>query len=366
MAEGAIRVGVIGASVNRGWGWRSHIPALQALPEYELTAICTAHQDTAQEAANATGARFAFSDYHELVAHPEIDLVSVAVRVPWHREMVLAALDAGKHVYCEWPLGSNLQEVEEMADAARIAGVAAMPGLQGRAAPWALHVKELIDSGYVGRPLSANAQLLMSSPYMRAGILWAAQRSSGNHILSIQTAHSLDILSNCLGGFQDVSARLETLVKEWPVPDSTDTVPADSPDCVVFSAKTGSGALLSANFAYVASHGSGWRLEIHGDEGTLVATSGGPPMVAPNRIEGAHRGEERLSELVTPEHMITVPPEVKPDSSFHLAHMYQRLARAINESTPPQPSFDDAVEVYRLLDTIALSDDQSGARVPTS
>jgi len=95
-----------------------------------------------------------------------------------------------------------------MAEAARVAGVAAMPGLQGRETPWVLHVKELIDSGYVGRPLSANAQLLMPSPYMRAGVLWAAQRSNGNHILSIQTAHSLDILSTCLGGIEDVSARL--------------------------------------------------------------------------------------------------------------------------------------------------------------
>ena len=365
MAE-KIRAGVIGASVNRGWGWRSHIPALQALPEYELTAICTAHEETAREAAEATGARLAFSDYREMVSNPEIDLISVAVRVPWHREMVLAAIEAGKHVYCEWPLGANLPEVIEMADAARSAGVAAMPGMQGRAAPWVLHVKELIESGYVGRPLSANAQLLMPSPYMRAGIPWAAQRSSGNHILSIQAAHSLDILSNCLGGIEEVSARLETMVEEWPVADSTEKVPADAPDCVMLNATTGSGALLSANFAYVASHGSGWRLEIHGDEGTLVVTAGGPPMVAPNRIEGAHRGEESLGELVTPEHLITVPPEVKTDSSFHLAHMYQRLAKAIKESTAPEPSFDDAVRLYRLLDTIAASDDNGGARTAVS
>jgi len=114
------------------------------------------------------------------------------------------------------------------------------------------------------------------------------------------------------------------------VPDSDDTVPADAPDCVTVNARTGSGAILSANFTYVASHGSGWRLEIHGDEGTLVATSGGPPMVAPNRIEGARLDEERLSELVTLEHLITVPPEVRHDSSFHPAHIYQRLAQAIN------------------------------------
>ena len=146
MAE-KIRVGVIGASVNRGWGWRSHLPALQALPEYELVGVCTAHAETARDSAAATGARHAFTDYRELVAHPEIDLVTSAIRVPWHREIALAAAEAGKHVYCEWPLGTNLSEVEEMAEAARKAGVKAMPGLQARAAPWVLQLKELLDSG---------------------------------------------------------------------------------------------------------------------------------------------------------------------------------------------------------------------------
>ena len=366
MANSPIRVGLIGATVNRGWGWRSHVPAITALPEYELVAICTAHAETAREAAQATGARYSFTDYHELVAHPEVDLVSVAVRVPWHREMVLAAIDAGKHVYCEWPLGTNLAEVDEMAAAARRNGVRAMPGLQARAAPSVLHLKELIDSGYVGRPHTATATLSMGSPYMRGGVLWAAQRSGGNHLLSIQAAHSLDILSYCLGGFEDVSARIDSLVTEWPVPDSSETVPADAPDCVIVNGRTGSGAVASASFAYVPLHGSGWRLEVRGDEGVVVATSSGPPMVGANRIEGARADDKGLHELATPEHLITVPPEVRHDSSFHVAHMYQRLARAISESSSPEPSFDDALELYRLLNTLEESDAAGGVRKEAS
>ena len=107
MAE-KIRVGLVGAHATSGsWGARAHVPALQALPEYALLAIATAHEETARAAASAFGARLAFSDYHALVAHPDVDLVAVNVRVPYHREIVLAAIEAGKDVFCEWPLGAN-------------------------------------------------------------------------------------------------------------------------------------------------------------------------------------------------------------------------------------------------------------------
>src|SRR5713101_1949541 len=104
MAEEKIRIGIIGANAHYGWSMRAHLPALLALPEYELTAVCTSRRETAEESAKHYGAKLAFHDYHEMVKHPGIDLVSVSVRVPLHRQMVMAALEAGKHVFCEWPL----------------------------------------------------------------------------------------------------------------------------------------------------------------------------------------------------------------------------------------------------------------------
>ena len=104
MAEDKIRVGLIGANAHSGWSMRAHLPALRAMPDYELTAVCTSRPETAAESAAHYGARLAFHDYHMMVRHPDIDLVSVSVRVPLHHDMVMAALHAGKHVYCEWPL----------------------------------------------------------------------------------------------------------------------------------------------------------------------------------------------------------------------------------------------------------------------
>ena len=97
--EEKIRIGIIGANAHYGWSMRAHLPALLALSEYELTAVCTAHRETAEESAKHYGAKVAFHDYHEMVKHPGLDLVSVSVRVPLHHQMVMAALEAGKHVF---------------------------------------------------------------------------------------------------------------------------------------------------------------------------------------------------------------------------------------------------------------------------
>src|SRR5438034_11664801 len=101
-----IRVGIVGATVTQGgsgWGANAHVPALKALPGYELKAVCTAHEDTAKASAAAFGAELAFHRFSDMAAHPDVDLLVVCVRVPGHRELVMAGLQAGKPVCCEWP-----------------------------------------------------------------------------------------------------------------------------------------------------------------------------------------------------------------------------------------------------------------------
>src|SRR5205807_6379765 len=99
-----IRLGLIGASVTGTWSSRSHLPALQASSDVELTAVCTTRADSAEAARRTWGARLAFDDWRKMVASPEIDAVAVVVRVPSHYAPTKATLAAGKHVYCEWPL----------------------------------------------------------------------------------------------------------------------------------------------------------------------------------------------------------------------------------------------------------------------
>src|SRR5437867_409181 len=100
-----IRLGFIGANVRATWAAQSHFPALLASPDVELTAVCTTRRETAEAAREAFGAKLAFTDFREMVVSKEIDAVAVVVRVPAHYEPTRAAIEAGKHVYTEWPLG---------------------------------------------------------------------------------------------------------------------------------------------------------------------------------------------------------------------------------------------------------------------
>src|ERR1700737_874923 len=119
MATGSkIRGGIVGANPQRGFASIAHIPALQALPEFEISAVCTSGQDSADAARRDYGAPFAFCDPEKLAQHPDVDLVTVSVKVPDHYRPVMAAIEAGKHVYCEWPLGRDPGEAAQMLAAA--------------------------------------------------------------------------------------------------------------------------------------------------------------------------------------------------------------------------------------------------------
>src|SRR6202163_1757993 len=153
MSESTLGVGIIGVSPFRGWAATAHIPALRALPNYEIRALSAHSADSARAAGEAFGVSAVFSDHEPLVIQPDIDVVVVTVKVPHHRELVTAALAAGKAVYCEWPLGRDLDEARAMAALAAEKGVRTVVGLQARQAPAVEFVHQLLTAGYVGEVL---------------------------------------------------------------------------------------------------------------------------------------------------------------------------------------------------------------------
>src|SRR6266852_5009871 len=154
---GKIRVGIVGANPDRGWAAQAHIPALRSLADdFEITALSTTRRESADAAAELFGVAAAFDNHQELVNSPTVDVVAVTVKVPYHFELATAALDAGKAVYCEWPLGNGLTEAETLAALAKKRGVLAVAGLQARSAPSVAYVRDLIKEGYLGEVLSTS------------------------------------------------------------------------------------------------------------------------------------------------------------------------------------------------------------------
>src|ERR1700687_2988499 len=119
MARERIRVGIIGANARYGWGSSGHIPALKALPEFEITAVCTSRQETADEAAKHFGIPLGYADPTKRFNHSDVDLVSICVRVPFHHQMGMAALNAGKHLFCECHVAATTGQARPMRGLAR-------------------------------------------------------------------------------------------------------------------------------------------------------------------------------------------------------------------------------------------------------
>ena len=190
-----IRLGFIGANVRATWAAQSHFPALLASPDVELTAVCTTRRETAEAAREAFGAKLAFTDFREMVVSKEIDAVAVVVRVPAHYEPTRAAIEAGKHVYTEWPLGRTTAEAEELAALARARDVQTACGLQSRVSPALLYMKEQIEAGFVGEVLSCHADCMRDGALERpSSRTWQRDASLGANPLTIANGHVIDAL----------------------------------------------------------------------------------------------------------------------------------------------------------------------------
>jgi len=160
-----MRVGIVGLSADKGWAAGAHVPALRDVPGLELVACSASSPANARAAAAKHGVPIACADAAELAAHPDVDLVVVTVKVPHHAELVGHAVAHGKRVLCEWPLGNGLRQAEAMA-AAAASGPGAWVGLQARACPTLLLLKELVAAGDIGE--------VLSTTLVSVGELWGA------------------------------------------------------------------------------------------------------------------------------------------------------------------------------------------------
>src|SRR2546425_3433959 len=204
-----IRVGIIGANPDRGWAAQAHIPALQSLPDdFEITALSTSRRESAEAARARFGVPRAFDNTQDLVNRADVDVVAITVKVPHHVELATAALRAGKAVYCEWPLGNGSQEPEKLAALAKEQPVLAVAGLQARAAPSVLYVRDLVRQGYVGEGLSTTliGSGMAWGPTVEPYKPYLHAREDGPTLLSIRGGHPPD------GG--------------WPCPRTVRTAPA--------------------------------------------------------------------------------------------------------------------------------------------
>jgi len=356
-----LRVGVIGASARRGWAKISHVPAIQQLDGLELAAVVTQDQPSANEAAQAFGAAKGYGDPKQLFADPDIDIVTVAVNVPAHRALVLGALAAGKHVFCEYPLGRDLAETEMLARAAREAGAHTAIGLQLRASPAALRARALVASGAIGRVLNASilSTTMAFGPDAEAAMAFAEQAENGVSVATIQAGHTVDLAISVLGGLAELSALAATQFpqvrvegKDGPKPQ-TRTIP----DYLSVLARLESGAPVSIEtIGGRPANDTPFRFTITGEKGALLLQGGAERGVQSGILRLSRDGQ---SLEVDP---FAVPA---PETASHVAGLYALLRDDILAGTRSVPGFDHGMRMSRLI-ADALNASAHGTRVAAS
>lgn len=349
-----IRTAFIGLNPQSHWAASAHMPALSALSDrFEVVGVANSSAASARRSADAFGLPRAFADADALVGSDDVDLVVVTVKVPHHFELVGKALAAGKHVYCEWPLGNGLAEAEELARMAARAGVVAAVGTQARVAPEIVHLRRLIADGYVGT--------VLSTTIVADGNAWGPQATSdyaylydvdnGATMLTIPIGHTLAGLRDVLGEVGDIDARFAVRRPQIKITDTGEQLTATSPDDVIVAGALESGAALSMHYRGGRSRATGLLWEICGSEGDIRITgANGHTQLVDLTIEGARGTDATLQQLAVPAENYAGLPDGAV--ARNVAALYARIAEDIRTGSHTAPSFDDAVGLHRVIDRI--------------
>ena len=342
-------VGIIGASAERGWAKDSHVPAVHGLDGLELIAVAAGDATKAQAAAKAFSAARGYASGLDLIQDSAVDIVTVAVKVPDHRELVLAAIAAGKHVYCEWPLGRNIPEAEEMANAAAAAKTHTAIGLQMRSSAAVLQARKALQEGRIGRPLTARivSNTGAFGPKVEPAMAFGEDGAYGVTLVSIQGAHTFDLAIAVLGPFAAFSALATTQYPHVKIGEDTTLKPRTTSDHVFLQGQLASGLSVGIEVAGGRPPESPTHVEVTGTKGTLTIRGGAMRGVQSGRLHLLINGE--------PANIDEGPVSSMPDAAANVAGIYAMLRDDIRNGTTNAPDFNHAARLTHLVDAVLRS-----------
>jgi predicted dehydrogenase len=358
MKQHVIKTGIIGGSLNNQWASNTHIPVLKENPFYQITAIGTSKMETAKHSARTIHAPLAFTDHKELAQSNEVDLVVVSVKVPFHFEAAIAAIEEKKHLYCEWPLGKNTSEAKELSKLAGQANIHHVIGLQARQSPEVNYMKQAIKKGEIGRVLSCTMQVATQG---KGGLTdeksaYLFKKENGASLLTINGGHSLDVLCYILWDFKGVSAVMNQNYTEAILQENGREITKNTADQILIH-----GTLVNGVSASVHIQGGVYpefQLEVRGEKGVLRLKQS-------NSVGLVQFGNLTVEKIIHPNYSSLHSESSQLDSeevmrssekdrhpAGYVERAYQLLAADLSENKRQMPDFHDAVKLHQLLDAI--------------
>jgi len=358
MKKGKIGIGIIGAGED-SWAVNSHIPALKQLNQhFNLVAVSTSNMKSAQATANKFDIHNAFDNEYDLINHPEIQLVVVAVKVPAHDHLVRTALEAGKMVFCEWPLGNGTAEAKALTAIAKEKGIRTFAGLQAHALPELKYLKGMLAEGRIGK--------ILSSTIMGTGSNWGTNLpneslaylldpKTGANMMTIPFAQTVDGLEFVLGDFKEISAQIAIRNESVHIAASNREAPMLVHDQILLNGTLIDGTVCSIHYRGGVSSSNNLLWEIRGTKGEIVITSPiGHLQFGKIDLQASFDGE--------PLKTLEIPPIYRPndggvrgvdaDLSRAVYYGYQEIVADIAGGTKLFPSFSYAVKRHEFLDSL--------------
>lgn len=259
---------------------KAHTNALKKIPYMmypppavpELVAISGRNEEAVAEAARRYGYRRYYTDWRAMVEDDEVQVVDNGAPNNAHSEPSIAAAQAGKHVICEKPLGRTPDESRAMLEAVQKAGVKHMVAFNYRFVPAIRMIKELIESGKLGRIYHYRATYLQEwvMPHYDLGMIWRLKKDvAGSGALGDLGAHIIDLARYLVGEVETVSAMTRTFIKERPNDDGTmGTVDVDDAFVATVGFENGAVGTLEAT-RFAAGRKNHQILEINGEKGSI-------------------------------------------------------------------------------------------------
>jgi predicted dehydrogenase len=365
-----IGVGLIGT----GFMGKCHALAFAAVSRVfgdvaqpRLAVLCDTPPERAEAMAGQLGFARATADWRELVADPEVDVVSITTPNRFHREMALGAIAAGKHVYCEKPLALTLPEAEEMAEAAGRAGVATMVGYNYVKNPAFAHAVRLVGDGVVGRPVHFRG--FVDEDYQADPELawtWRARiADAGLGALGDLGCHLVSMACGLLGPIESLVADMATVHETRPLPDGSGRGRVENEDiasALVRFASGVTGVLATSRSAWGRKNRLGW--ELHGTRGMLAFEQERMNELNLFVNEGPAATQGFRTILTGPAHppFGAFVPAAGHQLGFNDLKVIEAAAflRAIAAGERPYPDFAHALAFERVIHAIARAGREGG------
>lgn len=338
------------------------------LPVIDPVVLCDTPADKAAAMANTFGFAHSTDDWRAVMANPEVDIVSVTTPNKLHKEMVLAAIEAGKHVYCEKPMALSLDDAREMADAARSRGVKTIVGYNYIKNPAFQHASRLIAEGAIGRVIHFRGWV--DEDYQADPDLpwtWRAMRDeAGLGALGDLGCHLVSMAYGLAGPIESLVADMQTVHETRPLPEGgrAEVENEDVASALLRFENGAQGSISTSRVAWGRKNRLDW--EVHGTRGMLCFN------------------QERMNELLFYENAgpaatqgfrtILSSPAHPPYDRFCPAPGHQlgvndlkvieaaELLTAIIEDRPAYPDFTASLEFEKVIHAIARSS-ETGTRV---